>query len=185
MKILYVRVSSVEQNTSRQLVHQNEYDRVFEEKISGKNRQRPQLQCMLNSLREGDEIEVYEMSRLGRNLKDLLDIVEEIIKNKCSIRFIKENLVFKDGKNDPYQKMMLEMFGSFCEFERALIKERQLEGIRILKEKGGYKKIHPKKLNNSIIIQIKEDRKAGDDERTLMNRYHISKPTLYRYLKCN
>ena len=185
MKFLYARVSTTDQNLDRQLEEVHLYDRVYTEKISGKNKDRPELASMLKALREDDFVEVHSMDRLGRNLKDLLDIVETIQGAGATIHFKKENMTFKPSTDDPAQKLMMTLFGAFAEFERNLILSRQREGIAIAKKKGKYKKAHPKKLNNLIICNIQEDRKAHLTERELMNKYHISKPTLYRYLKTN
>ena len=183
MKFLYARVSTNDQNLDRQLENVNFYDRVYMEKISGKNKERPELSNMLKAIRVGDVIEVHSMDRLGRNLKDLLDIVENIQKLGATIHFKKENMTFTLSTDDPAQKLMMTLFGAFAEFERNLILSRQREGIAIAKKKGKYKKAHPRKLNNFIIESIKADRTAGLKERELMNKYHISKNTLYRYLK--
>ena len=176
MKFLYARVSTTDQNLDRQLEEAHLYDRVYTEKISGKNKDRPELASMLKALREDDFVEVHSMDRLGRNL---------IQGAGATIHFKKENMTFTPSTDDPAQKLMMTLFGAFAEFERNLILSRQREGIAIAKMKGKYKKAHPKKLNNLIICNIQEDRKAHLTERELMNKYHISKPTLYRYLKTN
>ena len=183
MRFLYARVSTAEQQLDRQLVNANDYDRVYTEKLSGKNKDRPELNNMLKALRKGDVIECASLDRLARNLKDLLDIVETIQHEGATIHFKKENMTFTPSTTDPTQKLMMTLLGAFAEFERNLILSRQREGIEIAKRKGKYKKAHPKKLNNNIIANIHADREADMTERELMNKYHISKPTLYRYLK--
>ena len=135
----YIRVSTVEQNTERQL-RDVVCDRVYEEKISGKDTNRPQLQAMLSNIRSGDIINIHEMSRLARNTRDLLNLVEDITSKGATIVFHKENLTFKgDGKQDPYQKMMMTMLGAVAELERAILLERQREGIAVAKMNGKYK----------------------------------------------
>ena len=183
MKFLYARTSSTTQQLDRQLVDAANYDRVYMEQISGKNKDRPELNNLLKALRKDNIVEVHSMDRLGRNLKDLLEIVETIQSVGATIHFKKENMTFTPSTNDPTQRLMMNLFGSFAEFERSLILSRQREGIEIAKRKGKYKKAHPKKLNDLIIADIQADRKANLTERELMNKYHISKPTLYRYLK--
>ena len=136
MKFLYARCSTREQNLDRQLTDCAKYDRIYCEKVSGKSKERPELIALLSNLREGDEIEVHSLDRLGRNLKDLLSIVEEIQKKLCSVTFLKENLQFKADSNDPFQKMTLSLLGTFAEFERNILLERQREGIAIAKEKA-------------------------------------------------
>ena len=125
----YIRVSTTDQNTERQLLD-IPCDRAYIEKISGKNTDRPELQAMLLNIRSGDILNIHEMSRLARNTRDLLNLVEEITAKGATIIFHKENLTFKgDGKQDPYQKMMMTMLGAVAELERNLILERQREEI--------------------------------------------------------
>ena len=101
MKFLYARVSTTDQNLDRQLDDADSYDRVYAEQISGKNKDRPELNNLLKALRQDDIVEVHSMDRLGRNLKDLLDIVETIQKMGATIRFKKENMTFTPSTNDP------------------------------------------------------------------------------------
>ncbi|WP_085674943.1 MULTISPECIES: recombinase family protein [unclassified Pseudomonas] len=133
----YIRVSSVDQNTDRQLDGIT-LDKVFTEKVSGATTDRPQLQAMLEYVREGDTIVVHSIDRLARSLADLLKLVEDLNKRGIHIRFNKEQLEFT-GEDNPMQKLMLSMMGSFAEFERSMIRERQKEGIAKAKEKGVYK----------------------------------------------
>lgn len=184
MKIKYVRVSSVNQNEDRQLDDASEYDLIYEEKVSGKSTdQRTELQNMLKALRKGDEVFTHSIDRLARNTLDLLSIIKEIKDKGCSITFIKEGWKFSADNENKIQELMMTIMGAIAQAERATIRERQLEGIAIAKRKGVYDKAHPTKLNKVIIQQIIDDRKAGMTERELMNKYHISKPTLYRYLR--
>lgn len=179
----YIRVSTIEQNTDRQLLGVT-CDRTFEEKVSGKDQNRPQLQAMLGTLREGDLVNVHDMGRLARNTRDLLEIVDKVLAIGASIRFHKENLFFEGGKKeDPYQKLMLTMFGAFADFERSLILERQREGIAIAKAQGKYQgkqsKFSPEK--------IEEIRKSFDDPLTnkaeLARKNGITRSYLYKMMK--
>ena len=112
----YKRVSTTDQNTDRQLLNIS-CDREYIEKVSGKDTNRPQLQAMLSNIRDGDIINVHSMDRLARNTKDLLNLVDNITNKGAKIVFHKENLTFKgDGKQDPYQKMMMTMLGAVAEF---------------------------------------------------------------------
>ena len=133
----YVRVSSVEQNTDRQL-EGVEFDRVFTDKASGKDTKRPALEELLRFVREGDVVIVHSIDRLARNLPDLRRIVEDLTGRSVQLRFVKENLTFS-GDDSPMSTLLLSVMGAFAEFERALIRERQLEGIAIAKKKGAYK----------------------------------------------
>ncbi|MCY1295243.1 DNA-invertase hin [compost metagenome] len=136
-KVGYVRVSSVDQNTERQL-DGVQLDKVFTDKESGATTNRPQLQALLEYVREGDTIVVHSIDRLARSLADLLALVESLNAKGIHIRFHKEQLEFT-GENNAMQKLMLSMMGSFAEFERAMIRERQREGIAKAKEAGVYK----------------------------------------------
>ena len=148
-RIGYCRVSTVEQNTDRQLVDV-ELDKVFEEKVSAKTANRPQLQLMLEHIRENDEVYCHDISRLARNIEDLHRLVREITEKGCSVHFMKENLHFTGNKNDPAQQLLLTMLGAVYQFERSIILERQREGIAVAKAKGKYKGRPPKIDNNEI-----------------------------------
>lgn len=136
-QVAYIRVSSVDQNTARQLDGQ-QFDKVFTDKVSGSTTDRPQLQAMLGYVREGDTINVHSIDRLARSLADLLSMVESLTAKGIAVRFHKEQLHFT-GEANPVQKLMLSMMGSFAEFERSMIKERQAEGIAGAKARGVYK----------------------------------------------
>ena len=177
----YVRVSTIGQNTERQL-RDVVCDRIYEEKISGKDTNRPQLQAMLSNIRAGDIINIHEMSRLARNTRDLLNLVEEITSKGATVVFHKENLIFKGNeKQDPYQKMMMTMLGAVAELERNLILERQREGIAIAKMHGKYKGGQPK-----LTAQQVEEIKALINNRTpitqVAKQYGVSRRTVYNYL---
>lgn len=177
----YIRVSTTDQNTERQLLD-IPCDRAYIEKISGKNTDRPELQAMLLNIRSGDILNIHEMSRLARNTRDLLNLVEEITAKGATIIFHKENLTFKgDGKQDPYQKMMMTMLGAVAELERNLILERQREGIALAKLHGKYKGGQPK-----LTAQQVKEIKALVNNRTpitqIARQYNISRRTVYNYL---
>lgn len=135
--IAYVRVSTVEQNEARQREALQAYniDKWFIEKVSGKDTNRPQLISMMDFVREDDVVYIAEFSRLGRSAKDLLDIVENIEDKGASLISIKENF---DTKT-PAGKLQMTMLAAIAEFERAMILERQREGIAIAKKEGKYK----------------------------------------------
>ena len=137
MNIAYIRVSTVEQNEARQLEGLKKYDidKIFEEKVSAKDTNRPQLKAMLDFAREGDIIYVWDFSRLARSTKDLLNIVEQLENKKINLISIKESL----DTSTPTGKLMLTMIGAINEFERANLLERQREGIAIAKRKGKFR----------------------------------------------
>lgn len=136
-KVGYIRVSSIEQNTESQksLLGNVGMEKVFEEKLSGKNTERPQLQMMLDYVREGDTVYVKDLSRLARNTKDLLDIVEYLNNKGVGLFSIKENI----DTSTNFGKLMLTFLGAIYEFERANLLERQKDGIAVAKKEGKYK----------------------------------------------
>lgn len=178
----YCRVSSITQNTVRQL-DGIPCDRCFEDKVSGKSLDRPELNKMMDILRAGDIVNVHSLDRLARNVKDLLNVVEEFQQKGVTVIFHKENLTFNATVDDPYSKMLLGVLGAVAEFERAIIRERQKEGIEIAKKKGVYAG-RPKKLNQDQINEIKEI--LAENPRThytqLSKQFNISRFTLYKYI---
>lgn len=137
MKIGYIRISTAEQNTARQEVLMKELgvDNVFIDKMSGKNTNRPELQRLMNFVREGDTVIVESISRFARNTKDLLDLVEKLTEKKVEFVSKKEAI----DTTTPTGKFMLTIFGAVAELEREYILQRQKEGIAIAKENGVYK----------------------------------------------
>ena len=131
-RIGYVRVSSFDQNPERQL-DQVQVDKLFTDKASGKDTQRPQLDALLSFAREGDTVVVHSMDRLARNLDDLRRLVQTLTKRGIRIEFVKECLSFT-GEDSPMANLLLSVMGAFAEFERALIGERQREGIALAKQ---------------------------------------------------
>ena len=130
----YLRVSTKNQNTARQL-DKVPCDREFIDHASGKDKSRPELTALLRFVKSGDQINVHSIDRLARNLKDLRQLIDEITGKGVSIHFHKENLVFT-GEQNPFQDLMLNMLGAVAEFERSIINERRLEGIAKAKENG-------------------------------------------------
>ncbi len=137
MKVGYCRVSSKEQNLERQTVLMEEagVERVYSEKQSGKDRERPELKAMLGFVREGDEVHIESLSRLGRNTRDLLYIVEQLESKGVKLVSHKESL----DTSTPAGRFVLTMFAAISEMERDYILERQREGIAIAKAAGRYK----------------------------------------------
>ena len=131
-RIGYVRVSSFDQNPERQL-DQVQVDKLFTDKASGKDTRRPQLDALLSFAREGDTVVVHSMDRLARNLDDLRRLVQTLTKRGIRIEFVKECLSFT-GEDSPMANLLLSVMGAFAEFERALIGERQREGIALAKQ---------------------------------------------------
>lgn len=179
-RVGYVRVSSATQNTARQLEGMV-LDRTFEDKLSGKSMDRPELEAMLAYVRTGDEIVCHSLDRLARNLDDLRRLVQRLTKAGVKVTFVKEGLVFT-GEDSPISMLMLNMMGAFAEFERSLILERQREGIEIAKKAGVYKGRQPS-LNAAQAAQLRARADMGEPKAALAREYKISRETLYKYLR--
>lgn len=185
MKLGYIRVSTSDQNPDRQRIDLVAVgvERIFEEKISGRDADRPELKKLISFARDGDELFITSLDRLGRNLSDLLRLVELFISKKVRVRFLNENLDFDAGENaSPVSKLMLSIVGAFSEFERSIIRQRQMEGIAIAKQKGIYKgrqrsitEKQVEKLNNLI--------RNGIPLSTAAKKVGMSRSTAYRYLR--
>src|SRR5947208_1021339 len=181
-RIGYVRVSTADQNVERQL-DGIELDRVFTDKASGKDTKRPKLQAALEYLRDGDQLFVHSMDRLARNTEDLLRTVRELNERSVSVTFMKENLTFS-GKRDPIAELMMTVLGGIAKFERALILERQREGIALARARGAYKG-RKKSLKPEEAVQLREMAVAGMPKAELARTFQISRETVYSYLKAS
>jgi DNA invertase Pin-like site-specific DNA recombinase len=179
-RIGYVRVSSFDQNPERQLEHV-QVDKVFTDKASGKDTQRPQLDALLAFVREGDTVVVHSMDRLARNLDDLRRLVQRLTQRGVRIEFVKECLTFT-GEDSPMANLMLSVMGAFAEFERALIRERQREGIAIAKQRGAYRG-RKKALAPERATELRRRAGTGEKKAQLAREFGISRETLYQYLK--
>lgn len=179
-RIGYIRVSSFDQNPERQL-EQVEVSKVFTDKASGKDTERPALEELLAFVREGDTVVVHSMDRLARNLDDLRRLVQQLTKRGVRIEFVKECLTFT-GDDSPMANLLLSVMGAFAEFERALIRERQREGIALAKQRGAYRG-RKKALSTEQIAELQNRASAGEQKAKLAREYGISRETLYQYLK--
>ena len=180
--IAYVRVSSVMQNESRQLeaLEKHNIDKWFTEKVSGKDTDRPQLKAMLDYVREGDVVYIHDFSRLARNTKDLLEIVELLKSKGVALVSNKESV----DSTTPSGKLMLTMIGAIAEFERQNLLEKQREGIEIAKREGKFKGGQVKKIDDDLFNKYYEEyqqRKINKVE--LAKKLEISRPTLDKLLK--
>ena len=179
-RIGYVRVSSFDQNPERQL-EQVSVDRLFIDKASGKDTQRPELERLLAFVREGDTVVVHSMDRLARNLDDLRRLVQKLTQQGVRIEFVKESLSFT-GEDSPMANLMLSVMGAFAEFERALIHERQREGIALAKQRGAYRG-RKKALSPERGAELRRRAVAGEQKAMLAREFGISRETLYQYLR--
>jgi DNA invertase Pin-like site-specific DNA recombinase len=184
MRVGYIRVSTLDQKIERQLEN-IQLDKVFIDKCSGKDLNRPQFQIMMNFVREGDRVIVDSMDRMARNLDDLRKIVKDLTSKSIEIEFIKENLIF-NGEDSPLSHLLLSMMGAFAEFERSLIRERQREGIMIARAKGVYKnRGRDRCLKSDEIIQLKKWVEEGMAKTWIAKQLEISRASVYKYLKDN
>jgi DNA invertase Pin-like site-specific DNA recombinase len=179
-RIGYVRVSSFDQNPGRQL-DQVQVEKLFTDEASGKDTQRPQLDALLSFARKGDTVIVHSMDRLARNLDDLRRLVQTLTKRGIRIEFVKECLSFT-GEDSPMANLLLSVMGAFAEFERALIGERQREGIALAKQRGAYRG-RKKALADNQVVELRRRAGAGEQKATLAREFGISRETLYQYLK--
>jgi len=175
----YVRVSTIDQNIDRQL-EQIQADRVFVDRVSGKDVNRPQLAALLNYVRDGDTVVVASMDRLARNVDDLRRLVAEQTARGVSVRFLKENLSFS-GDDSPMANMLLSVLGAVAQFERDLIRERQREGIEIAKREGKFKG-RKKALSNEQVLEAKRRIAVGETKTDVARALGVSRDTLYRNL---
>jgi DNA invertase Pin-like site-specific DNA recombinase len=176
----YIRISSLSQNASRQL-EGVKLDKTFIDQASGKDLKRPQLIAMLEFIREGDTVVVHSMDRLARNVADLKRVVSECTQNQVAIQFLKEGLIFT-GEDSPMANLLLSVIGGIAEFERALIRERQAEGIALAQKKGLY--IGRKKsLNSEQVEYIKKSIAVHKKKKEIAKELGVSRETVYRYLK--
>lgn len=180
-RIAYIRVSAVDQNleSQKKLLQKCEISKWFEEKISGKNADRPQLQAMLEYVREGDTVYVKDLSRLARNTKDLLDIVEYLTNKGVALKSIKENI----DTSSNFGKLMITFLAAIYEFERANLLERQRDGIAVAKLKGKYKgrKKVDKPANFSEVYQKWLNRQIKSV--TAIRELNISEYAFYKFVK--
>lgn len=181
-RIGYKRVSTIEQNTDRQLID-IELDKVFIDKASGKSTKRPELNNLLEYVRDDDQVFVHSIDRLARNLKDLESLIQKFNEKGTSVSFVKENLTFS-GENDPMQNLMLQLIGAVAQFERAIILERQREGIELAKKRGVYKG-KQQKLTDEQVSALRQEYKnlpaAHGAKTKLAKKFGISRASLWRY----
>ena len=178
----YARVSTPDQNLDRQVARLQKAGatEIYKEKISGASRERPQLEEMLRYLRKGDQLIVTSMDRLARSFLDLHTIVDDLVHRGVSVRFLRESQTYS-AHSDPVAALMLGVLGSVAQFERAIMRERQAEGIERAKKRGAYKGRAPA-MNETSIEQAREMVVMGVPKADVARRLGVSRATLYRYL---
>ena len=177
----YIRVSSAGQNDARQLdgIHT---DKTFTDKASGKDTQRPQLQAMLEFVREGDKVLVHSMDRLARSLKDLEATVKGLTARGVTVSFVTQGMTFT-GDDSPMNTLMLQMLGAVSQFERSLILERQREGIAIAKAKGDVYKGRKPSLDAAGLVELRAMVTQNIPKAQIAAKLGISRTTLYAHLQ--
>lgn len=176
----YGRVSSASQNEARQVEALSGCDRLFVDKASGKNAERPELTAALGYVREGDTLRVPSMDRLARNLDDLRSIVRGLTAKGVRVHFVKEGLTFT-GEDNAMSTLLLSMLGAVAEFERSLIRERQAEGIAIAKANGVYKG-RTKALTAEQVTEARRRVSEGVAKAKVARDLGVSRQTLYTAL---
>ena len=182
MRLGYSRVSTLDQNTARQL-DGVQIDKLFTDYASGKDTARPQLQAALEWAREGDRLVVHSMDRLCRNLGDLRQIVEGLTSRGVSVEFIKEGMVFT-GDDTPMAKFMLNIMGSFAELERAMILSRQREGVALAKKAGKYLgRVPAIRADNGKLAELERLYMLSTPVSEMARQTKVSRQTIYTWLK--
>ncbi|MEY8214032.1 MAG: recombinase family protein [Colwellia sp.] len=176
-QIGYIRVSTIEQNTERQL-SEIVLDETFTDKCSGKDTNRPALKELIKFVRKDDTVHVHDISRMARNTENLLTLVKALTDKGVKLIFHKESLTFT-GEDNPMQELMLTMLGGIYQFERSMMLERQREGIAIAKLKGKYK---GKPINTELNENIRALAKAGTNKSQIAKQLHCSRTTVYKAL---
>ncbi|WP_256842258.1 recombinase family protein [Ornithinimicrobium cryptoxanthini] len=178
----YLRVSSQDQNLARQEEAIGQVDRCFIDKASGKGRaERPGLTELLGWVREGDTIHVASMDRLARSIVDLHQIVDEITATGVTVQFLKEGLSFSPDRSDPTARLLLGVMGAVAEFERAIIRERQAEGISAAKARGVYKG-RARKLTPAQVDEARQRVTMGVPKAVIARELGCSRQTLHTAL---
>jgi DNA invertase Pin-like site-specific DNA recombinase len=177
-QIGYIRVSTIDQNTERQLINVK-LDESFTDKCSGKDTKRPALTELIKFARKGDVVHVHDISRMARNTEDLLKLVKELTGNGVQLVFHKESLTFTGDDTNPMQQLMLTMLGGIYQFERSMMLERQREGIALAKQKGKY---NGKPVNEGLRDKIKELSSQGINKMQIANTLGCSRTTVYKAL---
>ena len=180
----YARVSTEEQNEARQLHSFDGYTekikKIFIDKMSGKDTKRPQLQAMLDYVREGDVVVVSDFSRLARSTRDMLQIVQELTDKGVGLISLKENI----DTDTPQGRFMLTVFAALAELERETILQRQREGIAIAKQQGKYKGRKPIPFNEDRFrAECKKWRSGEQTAVATMKKLDIKKNRFYQIVK--
>lgn len=182
MKIGYCRVSTAQQNEARQIEYCKERgcEKIYIDKISGKDFDRPQFMELMDFIRGGDELIILDLSRLGRNLKQTLEVIEILLNRGVTLDIGGLGII---KNNDAMGIMMLQIIGAVAEFQRKNIKEAQEQGIKEAKKRGVYQKPKITKSKTLNISFIKEELAKGKTISFISKEIKVSRPTIYKALK--
>ena len=181
MKIGYARVSTGLQNLNLQEYQLNQYgcEKIFSDHISGSRSKRPGLDKAIEFARSGDTIVVWRLDRLGRNMEDLITLVNELNNRGVSFHSLEENITM--DKSSSTGQLLFHLFAAFAEFERNLILERSSAGRIAARARGRYGG-RPEKLNNKDLKLLKTLYDNGTPIKTIAEQWQVSRTTIYRYL---
>lgn len=184
MKLFYARVSTEQQNEERQIKAAEsigiEKENIYIDKQSGKNAERKQLKEMIKFARKGDTVYCDSISRIARNTKDLLNIIEELNQKQVDFVSLKENI----DTTTPQGKFMLTIFGACAELERECILQNQKQGIAVAKEQGKYKGRKPKEIDEKEFKKMcAEWRNGSRTAVSIQRKFGITAQTFYRWVK--
>lgn len=185
-RVAYVRVSTLDQNPARQLEAVGECHRIFTDHERGTRERlasRVQLEELIQYVREGDHVVVASMDRLARSVIDLNEVTQRIVAKGVGVEFIKERLMFLAGAEaDPFAQFQMNLMGSFAQFEREMIRQRQAEGIAAAKKRGVYKgraRVH----DDEHVREMRAQAAQGIPKARIAREWGVSRSTLYRYLE--
>ena len=181
MKIGYARVSTGLQNLNLQEDQLNQYgcEKIFSDHISGSRSKRPGLDKAIEFARSGDTIVVWRLDRLGRNMEDLITLVNELNNRGVSFHSLEENITM--DKSSSTGQLLFHLFAAFAEFERNLILERSSAGRMAARARGRYGG-RPEKLNKQDLKLLKTLYDNGTPIKTIAEQWKVSRTTIYRYL---
>ena len=181
MRVAYRRVSTTDQNLDRQLSDEHGIEKVFEDKLTGASRDRPGLSEMLTFCRDGDTVVVHSLDRLGRDIRDLLNIVDELNTKGVAVEFVSERLKFSRDDDDPLASLQLHMLAAFAQWERNIAKSRQAEGIARAKANNPEKYMgRPVSIDADQIKSLKAQGLGATD---IAKRMRIGRASVYRHLR--
>lgn len=180
-RIGYARVSTTDQNLDRQIAALGDLDRLFTDEASGSSRRRPGLEAALGYLRAGDELVVSSMDRLARSVRDLAGLVDELTGRGVTVVFLREAQTYRPGRDDPMSRLLLGVLGAVAEFERAIIRERQAEGIAAAKKRGAYTG-RARALSDADVERARARVAAGVPKAAVARDLGVHRSTLHRAL---